>query len=81
MKLLKRAKMSQSQERKAFFIHYFCNIERKWRKAFRMCLTYAEASYNMELLQRNDKHMGKSLTYRIACVNIHSKSMKQLELY
>lgn len=64
---------------KRWFIHYK-DSENNWRKIFRMCLTYSEASYNIDLLQKNDKLQGTYRVYRIVCINVKPMSINQLKL-
>lgn len=66
---------------KRFFIHVFDNTQRKWKKVYRMCLTFAEASYNMALLEKAAKLEGNFVHYRIVCISIKPKSINQLELF
>ena len=63
-----------------WFIHYFDQKERKWKKIYRMCLTSTEAYYNMSLLERADKLEGKCTIFRVLAITIKPTSKKQLEL-
>lgn len=45
-------------------------VKYKWKKVSTLCLTFAEARYNMELLQKSDKFAGAIHNYRIVCISL-----------
>lgn len=66
---------------KRWFIHYFDKTEKKWKKAFRMCLTKEEAYYNMSILEKGSKYSGEDVWYRVIGISINPTTIKQLELF